>query len=682
MESQVIACYFIDSLIVADGTRGSKLRRLITSTFAKESIEQDMKSLFLPCRSFQYFFYLMLMLAISAGLFDASALQRNQRGRSAPQPTSAPAPTPLSLQYNLSFPQPHTHLYEVTFEISNISTPQIDLQMPTWTPGSYLQREFARHVQDFSVSDVSGQNLKWEKIDKATWRIENNHARSIKVSYRVYANDLSVRTSHLDASHAYFNGASVFMYVKGALDQPLKLKINAPQGWQVTTPLGLQPDANGNYSAPNYDILVDSPTEIGTHKLIEFIALGKPHRIAIYGAGNYDEAKLKEDFTKIVEQGAAIFGGLPYDHYTFIVQLQPGLTNSGLEHLNSTTCQAPPNTFRPQSSYAKFLDLIAHEYFHLWNVKRIRPAALGPFDYQQENYTSVLWFSEGVTDYYAQVLLRRAGLISPVAFLENKATEMLSYETTPGHREQSPAEASFDSWIKYYRPDENSVNTSFSYYTSGALLGWMLDFEVRSRTNNAKTLDDVMRYLYENYALKGRGFPESDLRTAFETVAGGEMSEFFNRYVYGKEKFPFDEYLGMAGLKRTPVYLPSPYDDLSKPPQPRGSLGIRTKLSGDRVIVSNVLDGTPAYTAGINANDEIVALNGEKVDASNLNERLSRLQPNQAVSIVVFRRDKLMTFELTTERQAPDRYTINSNPSEDTREVLILRQAWLQEAKK
>ncbi|HYE73125.1 MAG TPA: PDZ domain-containing protein, partial [Blastocatellia bacterium] len=429
-------------------------------------------------------------------------------------------------------------------------------------------------------------------------------------------------------------------------------------------------------------ILGDSPTEIGTHKLLEFTALGKPHRIAIWGTGNYDEAKLIDDFTKIVEQGAAIFGGLPYDHYTFIIHLQHGLTHSGLEHLNSTVCQAPPNTFRPQGSYARFLDLIAHEHFHLWNVKHIRPATLGPFDYQRENYTQSLWFSEGVTDYYAQVLLRRAALISPATFLENKATEILTYETTPGHRKHSPAEASFDAWIKYYRPDENSVNTSFSYYTSGALLGWMLDFEIRSRTNGAKTLDDVMRYLYENYALKNRGSTESELKAAFETVAGGDLSDFFNRYIYGREEFPFDKYLEMAGLKRTPVYLPSTYDDPSRTPQPRGSLGIRTKFSGDRVIVSNVLDGTPAYTVGINANDELVALNGEKVDATNLNERLSRLQPNQAISVVVFRRDRLMTFNLTTAQQQPDRYIINANPKEDTPAILKLRQSWLQDAKK
>jgi predicted metalloprotease with PDZ domain len=610
-----------------------------------------------------------LLLALAAPLFDAAALPQKQKAKAAPH----------DLQYTLAFPAPHTHYYEVAFEVGGVTTPHLDFQMPTWTPGSYLQREFARHVRDFAAHGAGSAALRWEKVDKATWRVTTEGARTVRVTYRVYANELTVRTSHLDASHAYFNGASVFMYVKGATDVPLRLRIRAPEGWRVTTPLALRPDDDGFYSAPNYDVLVDSPTEIGTHRLIEFTALGKPHRIAIWGEGNYDAAQLQADFTKIIEQGAAVFGGVPYEHYTFIIHLQPGL-RGGLEHLNSTTCQAAPNTFKPRRSYLRFLDLIAHEFFHLWNVKRIRPETLGPFDYQRENYTRALWFAEGFTDYYAQQLLRRAGLISPAEYVEGLASGILTYETTPGSRAQSPAEASFDAWIKYYRPDENTVNTTYSYYDSGALLGWMLDLEIRARTNGAKTLDDVMRYLNEHYALKGVGFPEAELKGVFEKAAGGDLTEFFSRYVYGTEEFPFDKYLALAGLRRTPVYLPSHYDEPGRPAGPRGSLGLRTKASGDRVIVSNVIDGTPADAGGVNANDEIVAINGEKVDAANVVERLSRLEPGQAVTLVVFRRDKLVTFNLTAAKQPPDRYAITA-VKEATAEQQALRQAWLHETK-
>jgi predicted metalloprotease with PDZ domain len=621
----------------------------------------------------------LLLAALAAPLFNSPALAQRRPSRSTPPATQA-ASAPVSLQYTLAFPDPHTHFYEVAFEIGNVTTPHLDLQMPAWTPGSYLLREFARHVQDFAAHDAARNPLRWEKADKATWRVTTNGARAIKVTYRVYANELTVRTSHVDATHAYFNGASVFMYVKGATDRPLKLRINAPPGWRVTTPLALRPEDDGFYDAPNYDILVDSPTEIGTHRLIEFDVMGKPHRIAIWGEGNYDAAQLQADFTKIIEEAARIFGGaLPYEHYTFIIHLQPGL-RGGLEHLNSTTCQASPYTFKPRRSYVKFLDLIAHEFFHLWNVKRIRPASLGPFDYQRENYTRALWFAEGFTDFYAQQLLRRAGLISPAEYLENLAGSILTYETTPGSRVQSPAAASFDAWIKYYRPDENSVNSAYSYYDSGAHLGWMLDLEIRSRTNGAKSVDDVMRYLYETYALKGVGFPEAELKGAFERVAGGDLTEFFNRHVYGTEEFPFDKYLALAGLKRVPIYAPSQYDEPGRAAEPRGALGVRTKADGDRVIVSHVLDGTAADAGGVNANDEIVAINGEKVDADNLNERLSRLRPAEKVTLTVFRRDKLMTFNLTAERQPPDRYAIvavkEAMPGQQE-----LRRAWLHETK-
>jgi predicted metalloprotease with PDZ domain len=228
--------------------------------------------------------------------------------------TTTPA---LDLAYNLSFSKPATHLYEVVFEIGNIRQAAIDLQMPAWTPGSYLVREYARNVQDFEALDESGRPLKWTKKDKATWQIETgatSRLRKVRARYSVYANELPVRTSHLDSTHAYFNPASLFMYVKGEIDKPLRLKIDAPQGWKVTSPLALAPDADGYFRAPNYDILVDSPHEVGTHRLLEFSVLGKPHRIAIWGDTNVDTRQLTNDVTKMIEQAAAIFGGLPYEH--------------------------------------------------------------------------------------------------------------------------------------------------------------------------------------------------------------------------------------------------------------------------------------------------------------------------------------------------------------------------------
>jgi predicted metalloprotease with PDZ domain len=601
-------------------------------------------------------------------------------------PGRSPLLQPLELSYRLAFPQPHTHLYHVTFTIANVTSPQVDLQMPVWTPGSYLIREFGRNVQDFEAKDANGIRLRWEKTDKSTWRIEaganNANPKTIVVSYRVYANELTVRTSHLDSSHAYYNGASIFMYVKDAANLPLKLRIDAPEGWRVTTALGLEPDESGYYRAPNYDTLVDSPTEVGRHELLEFTVRGKPHRIAIWGEAAYDPARLKNDFAKIIEEGARIFGGLPYDHYTFIIHIQPDL-GGGLEHLNSTTCQTQPRAFDTRRGYRNFLGLISHEYFHLWNVKRIRPLALGPFDYQRENYTRALWVSEGITEYYSEQLLRRAGLINTREYLEGIPNSIWSYESTPGRLEQTAGSASFDSWIKFYRPDENSINTSMSYYLRGALLGMLLDFEMRERTGGAKSLDDVMRLLLENHGLPKPGFSDAQLQAAFAKVAGNDLTDFFKRYVNGSEEIDFNAYLDKAGLRLSRGYRPDPFAGESKIEKP-GTLGLRTRNDGDRVVVANVIADLPGYEGGINAGDELVALDGKRIAASDVSERINVLEEvraGQKVTITVFRRERMMSFELTAAVKPFDLYSI-AELKDASPQQTALRQSWLREESK
>jgi predicted metalloprotease with PDZ domain len=598
-----------------------------------------------------------------------------------PRPKTAPPPlltAPLRLEYTLSFPQPHTHLYEVSLNISNVTTAQLELSLPTWTPGSYLQREYARHVQDFAARDQAGEPLGWEKTDKATWRIAtgltDGKLRTVRVSYRVYANELFTQTSHLDATHAYFNGATLFMYAATAKDQPHRLKIIAPASWRVSTPLALAPDADGFYTAPNYDALVDAPTEIGAHRLLEFTARNKPHRVAIWGEYEFDDNRLKDDLAKIVEQGALIFGGLPYDHYLFIVHVQPGI-GGGTEHLNSNVSQAKPEAFKTLKAYKDFLGLEAHEYFHLWNVKRIRPYALGPFDYQRENYTRALWISEGLTSYYGDQLLRRAGLTAVEEYLEGLAKTMATYEQTPGHKKQSPAAASFDAWIKHYRPNENSINTAMSYYTTGELLGLMLDLEIRTRTNGTKSLDDVMRLLFDQHALPKPGFTDADLKAAFEKIAGADLTDFFNRYVNGTDEPDFNRYLGMAGLQLNRLWQPAPA--LRRDEKP-GWLGIRTRIEAGRVIISNVPGDTPAYTGGVNANDQLVALNHQKIEEKNVSERLSALRAGDQVTVTVFRREKLLSFTLTAALRPPDLYRI-TRMKEMSAAQRALYEAWLRE---
>lgn len=636
------------------------------------------------------------LVAILAILFTSISIQtrsvdaQQKKKPATPAPVAeAPPAAPLKLSYELAMPKPYTHLYEVSFTVGNVSAPALDFQIPSWTPGSYLMREFAKNVQDFSVRDTSGNKLPWEKTDKGTWHVTTNGAKEVKVFYRVYANELSVRTSHMDSTHAYLNGASVFMYVKGGVNLPLTVHVNAPNGWKVTSPLALEPDANGNFSAPNYDILVDSPMEIGTHHLIEFDVLGKKHRVAIWGEGNYDDNRLKADITKIVEQGAAIFGGLPYDHYTFFIHLQPNI-GGGLEHLNSTTCQGSPNGFKPDARYQGFLGLLSHEYFHLWNVKRIRPKALGPFDYQNENYTHNLWLSEGFTDYYSSQLLLRAGLINQQNYLGTLASEIMRYERAPSRLVDSAESSSFDAWIKYYRPDDNSVNTMMSYYDKGAMLGMLFDLEIRKRTGDAKNLDDVMRLLYENHALPKPGFTDAELKAAFEKIAGGDLTEFFAKYVKGTAELPFDEFLASAGLRLTRGYGGIPVAgggrggrggggqmEGSENANP-GYLGMTVRPGTMGLFVVNVPVGTPAYDGGINSNDEVIAVNGAHITTANMGELISSLQPGSTAVVSFFRREKLQSLNVTVGKQPPDRYSINIQREADAAANAI-RKGWLSE---
>lgn len=639
-----------------------------------------MKSMLRLCPAVRRNLFLPFYLAAFLLLAFSTAPARRAKARNNPAPPAPAIATP-TLEYVLSFPRPHTHLYEVELSIRQVTTPQLELLLPIWTPGSYLVREYARHVQDFAARDEAGQSLSWEKSDKATWRIATGIAdgkpRTIRASYRVYANELRTQTSHLDASHAYFNGATLFMYVRTAKDQPHRLKIVAPAGWRVTTPLALAPDAAGYYTAPNYDVLIDAPTEVGTHKLLQFTVRNKPHRIAIWGEAEIEDKRLMDDLAKIVEQGALLFGDLPYEHYTFLVHVQPG-TGGGTEHLNANVSMTRPESFKTERGYKGFLGLEAHEYFHCWNVKRIRPRALGPFDYQQENYTRSLWVSEGITSYYGDLILRRAGLISVSEYLDGLARLLAGYEQTPGRLRQSAETASFDAWIRHYRPDENSVNTAMSYYTKGEILGLLFDLEIRSRTNNAKSLDDVMRLLLAQYGLPQPGFTEAELKTAFEQVAGADLTDFFQRYVSGTEEIDFAQYLQLAGLQLNKASLPSAY--LKKDEKP-GWLGFRTRASGDRVNISNVLEGTPAYDSGVNTGDELVALDGSKVDAGSINTQLAQIRVGQQVTLMLFRYERLLTITLTAVPKPPDLYHL-TKLKEMTAQQRTIYESWLRDAVK
>jgi predicted metalloprotease with PDZ domain len=586
------------------------------------------------------------------------------------------------VRYRLRMPEPHTHLLHVEIEAGGVDAP-LGLVMPSWTPGSYLMREFPRNVQGFAAVDGRGRPLAWEKTDKGTWVVQPpEDGGAVRATYQVYANEISVRTSHLDATHAAVNGASVFMYVAGRENGPLELAVEGAPGWRTTTALR-RVERKGPaevFAAESYDELVDSPLETGTHALAELEVEGKAHRWAVWGRGNLDLSRLVEDTRRIVLAEREIFGVLPYPDYTFLLHLVPG-GYGGLEHRNSTALLADRWSFRGKE-YEGFLGLVAHELFHLWNGKRIRPAVLGPFDYTRESYTRDLWVVEGFTTYYTDLVLRRAGIISEARYLERLGESVSRYLATPGRAVQTLAESSFDAWIKFYRPDANTPNAQISYYLKGSLVALLLDLGIRERSGGQRSLDDVMRVLWSRFGEPGAGFPEGEVERVASEVAGEDLAPWFDRWLRSTEELDLDAGLAAAGLRLVPGDAAEGRKGAAAVKagetgaRPDLQVGLRFKEEGGRAVVSQVLAGMPAYRAGANAGDELVALDGLRVTPQTLPARLAERRAGDRVALTVFRRDELVTLEITLEEAPPSVFRVVPVEAPSTEQEAV-RADWL-----
>ncbi len=548
-----------------------------------------------------------------------------------------------AVRYRVSMPQPHSHLFQVEARFP-AADDALTAVLPVWTPGSYLVREYARHVQDVTASTEGGQALPIQRLDKRSFRVASR-GRAVVFRYRVYANELTVRTSHLDGTHGYFNGATLFLYAEAMRRREHRVRIDAPAGWQ--TFVALEPQGE-EYVAPDYDELVDSPFEMGPHTPLQFVAAGVPHQVVVWGDPVPDKDRLLGDLQKICETEAKLFGGLPVKRYLFLVYLTDK-GRGGLEHKASTALLFPRQGFATGKGWEDFLTLATHEYFHLWNVKRIKPRALVPFDYSQEVYTSLLWAFEGTTSYYDNLLVRRAGLMSAPRYLTRVGETLTSLHGTPGRKVQSLSDASFNAWIKHYRPDENSANSAISYYLKGEVVAMLLDLEIRRATSDARGLDDVMRLLWSRHGGEG-GVPEDGVEAAAKEVAGRDLSGFFDRALRSTEELDYSAF-AHVGLEARFRVRESVGDKGGTPPRwkgnelrPRGWLGVTTK--GQNGIAS-VLDGSPAMQAGVYADDEVLALDGYKVDGSALIQRTEEKKPGEAVTLTLFRRDKLLTVPVT-----------------------------------
>ena len=586
------------------------------------------------------------------------------------------------MRYRVSMPEPHGHLFHVEVAVEQPGD-EIVLALPVWTPGSYLVREFARHLEGFAADDGAGRPLPVERQDKHRFRVVSRGAALVRVRYRVFAHELTVRTCHLDGTHGFFNGAGLLVYGEGRQREPHLLEIAAPAGWRVATALApapggrdpLDPAAPATdrwlFAASDYDELVDSPVEVGTHALATFEVQGKPHGIALWGRGG-DLETLARDARTVVEHFAGLLGALPYRRYLFLVHVNAS-GRGGLEHGSSSTLLVKRSGFFPRDAYLETLGLVAHEFFHVWNVKGLRPAALVPYDYAREQYTRLLWWFEGVTSYYEELALVRARLAEPQRYLRHLGEELTALARLPGAEKMSLEEASLTAWVKFYRPDENSPNSAVSYYQKGELVALALDLLLR---RSGSSLDDLFRAVYRRYA--AGGLPEDGVERALAEVVGRERAQaFFDWHVRGTGAVELDlGALGVAARRRSAQSFDDKGGTPGKPdagPKP-GWLGAALG-TGPKLTVTSVREGSPAWRAGVYAEDEIVAESGVRVDRAALWDRLCERGPGGSVRLTVFRRDELV--EVSVELSEAPEDTVWLEPVEaPTAEQRAAFEAW------
>jgi predicted metalloprotease with PDZ domain len=589
------------------------------------------------------------------------------------------------VRYVIRFPQPHTHYLKVTADVP-AGRPSIELFMAVWTPGSYLVREYSRHVEDFRAQTPDGRLLPWTKTRKNRWRVEAGGAPRVEVSYQVYAREPNVQGNWVDAGFAMLNGAPNFVTLADGVKRPHEVRLELPESWKKSISGMRSGGTPHSFVAADFDELLDCPIYAGNAPIHEFEVAGKKHYLVNEGEGSmWDGPASARDVAKIVAEYDRQWGGLPYDRYVFFNMITE--SGGGLEHRNSTwlgtsrwaygnTQEAPENRAaggagprRP--SRIGWLGLVSHEYFHLWNVKRLRPVELGPFDYENEVYTRSLWLAEGVTSYYGPLALRRAGLTSREQFLRSLSQSIRQLQASPG-RLVTPAEAtSFDAWIQLYRPDENTPNTSISYYTKGAVIGFLLDAKIRKSTGGARSLDDALKIAFQRYG-GVRGYSPDEFRAVAGEIAGTQLDAWFAKVLETTEELDYAEALDWYGLR----FRAEPRRGAE--PASRILTGIQTRTDNGRIVVSGVRRGTPGYDSGISVDDEILAVNGYRVRAEQWPSRLDNYKPGETVDVLVARRDQLMTVKLRLEADAPAAWSLEVRP-DATEEQKAHVKAWLRE---
>jgi predicted metalloprotease with PDZ domain len=539
------------------------------------------------------------------------------------------------MAFTVSMSRPADHTFHVTLRCDEIKGELQDFKMPQWSPGYYGIGDYARNVSNFRAEDASGRSLAWEKVARNTWRVVSGNERGIVLNYDVFGNVSFAANSYLGEDRAYISPSGMFVHRAESLQEPVTVEIQPPANWrQIST--GLDPVAGtaNTFAAPDFDVLYDCPILIGNHERLQFEVRGVPHFVAVENvAADVDRPKMVRDLRTMVTAATQLMGDVPYKHYTFLMM---GRGRGGIEHANSSSNQFDGNSLSTPEGYLRWLSFVSHEYFHNFNVKRIRPLALGPFDYDQPNLTNMLWVSEGLSVYYQDLVLVRAGLMSREQYLTKMAGSIGAFENSPGRHYQSATESSQNTWNSGSGVGGDR-NTTISYYNNGAMLGAMLDLRIRESSGNQKSLDDVMQAMYRKYYLqKKRGFTDAEFRAECESAAGGSLFEVFE-YASTTKEVDYARHFAIAGLRL----------EVSTEDAPGGYIGLDTHTEeiparempaggrgsvAYRLVVTDVAHGSPAETAGLKSGDRIVEVAGMKASASALNDAMNAKKVSLRVS--------------------------------------------------
>ncbi|MDQ8183676.1 PDZ domain-containing protein [Pelagicoccus sp. SDUM812005] len=574
-----------------------------------------------------------------------------------------------AIAYTLSFSDARNHYLDVEMRIPAEGKRELELFMPVWTPGSYLVREYARNIISLEAADGSGKPLQAQKTSKNRWRVDLRGSDTLVVNYRLFSREINVRSNWVESDFAVINGAPTYLSVVDDYQRPYEVQVELPEGWKRSCsplPAGKEPNS---YRSPDFDTLVDSPMVVGTPEVDRFEVDGVEHYLVTLGGGGvWDNERAARNVQHLVETQRDFWESLPYSEPYYFFNLLTG-SRGGLEHRQSLVMTADRWYSKNRGGIRSWLSLVSHEFFHAWNGKRLRPVELGPFEYEHENYCSSLWVVEGITSYYQHVLLARAGYNTVDQYLGALSGSIAGTQRTPGRMVQSLSDSSFDAWIKAYRRDENSVNALFSYYSGGAVAGFLIDAEIQRASEGKASLDDVLRLAYERYSGE-HGYSEDEFIALAGEVAGKDLSAWFEQLVREPGEFDYQPALDWYGLEfeAPKASTNSGYFPVEEEPAdlPRGWLGASTSESGGILKVTSVPAGTSASEAGLYVDDEIIAIDRNRVDAKQLNRIVGLLGVGAEIDLLVSRQGLLRTLkvELGEEPSETWRLRVRSDQSE------------------